>query len=142
MNSFSIESALLILLPLVSAVISSWLTYSFTMKTKKNEAMIRFKEEKYANLVVLLQGFVGNTISADLKRRFLEEQYRAWLYSSDNVVKAINEMIQLLIDERGKQPNPEKGQKIIGNIILEMRKDLLGETNLTSNDFRYTDVFD
>lgn len=33
-------------------------------------------------------------------------------------------------------------QKAIGNIVLAMRKDLLGKTNLTFKIFQYTDVID
>lgn len=134
------KDLLLIFLPIATAILSSYLTYLFAMKSKKTEAMIKFKEEKYSNLVVALQGFIGTTVSADTKRKFFEEQYKSWLYSSDSVVKSINELTQLLIQEKGQAPNPEKGRKIIGSIILEMRKDLIGKTGLTYMDFRYTDV--
>ena len=132
----------LILLPIISAVVGSYLTYYFTSKSKKNEAILKFKEEKYSNLLILLQGFVGKTTSGDTKRKFFEEQYKSWLYCSDGVVKAINEMVQLVIDSRGKEPDAEKGKKAVGNIVLEMRKDLLGKTELTADNFRYTDVIE
>ena len=137
-----IETILLILLPIITAIVSSYLTYYFTIKAKKSEAILKFKEEKYSNLLILLQGFVGKTTSGETKRKFFEEQYKSWLYCSDGVVKAINEMVQLVIDLRGKEPEPEKGKKAVGNIVLEMRKDLLGKTKLTSENFRYTDVID
>ncbi len=137
-----ISTILLILIPIIVALLSSYLTYYFTIKSKKSEAILKFKEEKYSNLLILLQGFVGRTTSGETKRKFFEEQYKSWLYCSDSVVKAINEMVQLVIDSRGKEPEPEKGKKAIGNIVLEMRKDLLGKTKLTSENFRYTDVID
>ena len=137
-----IETILLILLPIITAIISSYLTYYFAIKSKKSEAILKFKEEKYSNLLILLQGFVGKTTSGDTKRKFFEEQYKSWLYCSDGVVKAINDMVQLVIDLKGKDPEPEKGKKAVGSIVLEMRKDLLGKTKLTSEDFRYTDVID
>jgi hypothetical protein len=137
-----IETTLLILIPVVVAVISSYLTYYFAIKSKKNEAILKFKEEKYSNLLILLQGFVGKTTSGEVKKKFFEEQYKSWLYSSDGVVKAINEMVQLVINTRGKEPEQEKGKKAVGNIVLEMRKDLSGKTNLKSEDFRYTDVIE
>ena len=137
-----IETILLILLPIITAIVSSYLTYYFTIKSKKSEAILKFKEEKYSNLLILLQGFVGKTTSGETKRKFFEEQYKSWLYCSDGVVKAINEMVQLVIDLRGKEPEPEKGKKAVGNIVLEIRKDLLGKTKLTSENFRYTDVID
>ena len=137
-----IETILLILFPIITAIVSSYLTYYFTVKSKKSEAILKFKEEKYSNLLILLQGFVGKTASGNTKRKFFEEQYKSWLYCSDGVVKAMNEMVQLVIDSRGKEPDPEKGKKAIGNIVLEMRKDLLGKTGLNSEDFRYTDVIE
>jgi len=39
--------------------------------------------------------------------------------------------------EEGNTPNPNLGRELIGTIILEMRKDVLGKTNLTYMDFRY-----
>jgi len=137
-----IKTILLILIPIITAILGSYLTYYFAIKSKKSEAILKFKEEKYSNLLILLQGFVGKTTSGETKRKFFEEQYKSWLYSSDGVVKAINEMVQLVISSRGKEPDPEKGKRAIGNIVLEMRKDLSGKTNLKSEDFKYTDVIE
>lgn len=136
------KTILLILVPIITAIISSYFTYYFTIKSKKSEAILKFKEEKYSNLLVLLQGFVGRTTSGEIKKIFFEEQYKSWLYCSDGVVKAINEMVQLVISSRSKDPELEKGKKAVGNIVLEMRKDLLGKTKLTFEDFQYTDVIE
>jgi len=137
-----IKTILLILIPIITAILGSYLTYYFAIKSKKSEAILKFKEEKYSNLLILLQGFVGKTTSGETKKKFFEEQYKSWLYSSDGVVKAINEMVQLVISSRGKEPDPEKGKRAVGNIVLEMRKDLSGKTNLKSEDFRYIDVIE
>ncbi len=137
-----IKTILLILIPVMTAVLGSYLTYYFTIKSKKSEAILKFKEEKYSNLLILLQGFVGRTSSGETKRKFFEEQYKSWLYCSDGVVKALNKMVQLVIDSRGEEPDHEKGKKAVGNIVLEMHKDLLGRTELTAEDFRYTDVIE
>lgn len=136
------KDVLLLVLPFISGIVSAWLTYFFAIRTKKNEAILKFKEEKYSNLLVLLKGFVGNTASADLKKKFFDEQYRSWLYSSDSVVVAINKLVELLIRERGKKPKPNEGGEVVGNIILQMRRDLLGKTKLTGDDFHYTDVIE
>ena len=131
-----------IITSVISASLGAWLTYYFGIKSKKTEAMLKFKEEKYAKLLVYLQGFVGNTTSANLKRNFFEEQYRSWLYSSDDVVISMNNLVDLLISERGKSPDPEKGKKVVGDIVINMRKDLLGKTKLNYQDFKYTDVIE
>lgn len=128
------------LLPILTAVIGSYLTYFFASRSKREETILKYKEEKYANLLVLLQGFVGSTSTSETKRKFFEEQYRSWIYSSDEVVKAINEMVRLVIDSKGKDPDPEIGRKVVGNIVLAMRKDLNGKSKLDYTDFRYTDV--
>ncbi len=132
------KDAFLVILPIIAA----YFTYYFAIKSKKNEAMLKFKEEKYANLLILLQGFVGMTTSGEAKRKFFEEQYKSWLYCSDDVVKAINNMVQLVIASKGEKPEIEEGRKAIGSIVLAMRKDLLGKTNLNYNDFQYTDVIE
>ena len=72
-----IITVLLIIIPILTAIISSYLTYYLTVKSKKNDAILRFKEEKYSNLLVLLQGFIGNTVSGSTKMKFFEEQYRS-----------------------------------------------------------------
>ena len=133
---------LLIFLPIIAGLISSYFTYYLTMKSKKIETMLKFKEEKYANLLVLLQGFVGVTVSGVTKRNFFEEQYKSWLYCSDEVVKAINEMVHLLETERGGKPDANKGREVVGSIVLAMRRDLFGKTRLKYDDFRYMDVIE
>lgn len=135
-----LKDALLILLPIIAASISSYLTYYFTIKSKKTEAILKYKEERYANLLVLLRGFMEGSASGDMKESFFEEQYKSWLYCSDDVVKSINNMVRLIIDSRGKKPDIEKGKKAVGNIVLAMRKDLLGKTELGYEDFQYTYV--
>ncbi len=137
------NTLLLIILPVISAVISSYFTtFYFANKLKKNEAIQKFKEEKYSNLILHLQGFIGETANRETKRKFFEEQYKSWLYSSDEVVIAINGLITLAKEEEGKAPNIEKGRQAIGNVILSMRKDLLGTTSLSHRDFEYTDVIE
>jgi len=97
-----------------------YLTYYFTIKSKKNEAILKFKEEKYSNLLILLRGFLGRTTSGETKRRFFEEQYKSWLYCSDRVVKAINKMLQFVIDSRDKEP--EKDKKLLVILFLKCVK--------------------
>lgn len=135
----SIES---VLMTVLAAIIGSYLTYFFTNKSKRIEAITKYKEEKYINLLIKLQGFVGNTANTKTKKEFFEEQYQSWLYCSDEVAKAINVMVQLAIDSKNKAPDAEEGRKAIGEIVLAMRRDLLGKTKLDYTAFRYTDVND
>lgn len=126
----------------VSAFVGSYSAYLFTSRAKRDESILRFKEEKYARLLVKLQGFVGITTNAQLKREFFEEQYQSWLYASDDVVRAINAMVQHVKAGGGKSPDPEAGEKAVGEIALAMRRDLLRHTTLDYKMFQYTDVID
>ena len=128
------------ILPIFTAILGSYLTYYFASRSKREETILKYKEEKYANLLVLLRGFVGSSANAEMKRKFFEEQYKAWIYCSDDVVRAVNAMVKLVIDSKGKDPDPKKGREVVGNIVLAMRKDLNGKTKLNFSDFVYTDV--
>lgn len=130
-----------LLLTITTATMTSILTYHFTNKAKKAEAMMKFREEKYAKLLVLLEGFVGNTVSAETKRAFFKEQHESWLYCSDEVTEAINRMIEIVSTSKGMIVRV-KGEDPVGAIVLAMRKDLLGKTKLSAGDFRYIDVIE
>jgi hypothetical protein len=134
----TVKDVLLIIFPVLSGILGSYLTYFFTIKSKKNETIFKYKEEKYAKLLILLKGFVGTTASSELKKEFFDEQYKSWIYCSDEVVKAINKMVKLASNP---SPDPERGREAIGDIVLAIRKDLLNsKTNLKYTDFIYTDV--
>ena len=62
------KTLLLVLIPIIVAIMSSYLTYFFAIKSRKTEVMLKFKEDKYSNLLVLLKGFVGSTASSELKK--------------------------------------------------------------------------
>lgn len=129
-----------LLLAAATALATSIITYHFTNKAKRAEAMLRFREEKYAKLLVLLEGFVGNTASAETKRAFFKEQHESWLYCSDEATEAINHMIKLVAGTKGMVHI--KDEDPVGAIVLAMRKDLLGKTKLKATDFRYIDVIE
>ena len=111
------------IIPVITMLLGSALTYFFGVKAKQDEAAHKYKEEQYAKLLIKLQGFVGQTANAKTKKEFFEEQYKSWLYCSDEVVEAINEMVYLVLNTRDT-PDPEKGREAIGNIVIAMRKDL------------------
>ncbi len=138
--TFDISILGTLFIALFSAITGGYITFYFSSKSKKDDAIIKFREEKYSNLLILLKGFVGDTANSETKRQFFDEQYRSWIYSSDEVVLAINNLVDLIKENETKDPNVEEGRKAIGNIVLAMRKDLLKKTNLNHKDFIYTNV--
>jgi hypothetical protein len=136
----NVSPYLIAVIPVLSAALGAFLTYLFASRMKRDEAIAHFKEEKYAKLLVKMQGFVGETTSGKLKKEFFEEQYQSWLYASDDVIKAMNHMVGLVIEGKGQAPDKEEGKRAVGNIVLAMRKDLLHKTDLNYSAFQYTDV--
>jgi hypothetical protein len=128
------------LIPVFTLIIGSALTYHYGVKSKKGELALKQKEEQYSKLLVKLQGFVGETANSKTKKEFFEEQYKAWLYCSDEVIEAINHMVSLV--RNGVTPEPLEGRKAVGNIVVAMRKDLYGKTKLEYDAFEYIDVID
>jgi hypothetical protein len=130
-----------LLLPIISAILASYLTYYFAIKTRRAEAKYKSKEEKYLKLLVLLKGFVGRTANAQTKREFFDEYYQSWLYSSDEVIMAIKQML----DTIRKNPSAKSisnGKELVGSVVKAMRKDLHGKTQLTADTFEYIDVIE
>lgn len=132
----SYKDLIIIIGPFLSAIIGGYITYFFAIKQRKNEAILKYKEERYAKLLLLLKGFVGETASGELKKDFFDERYKSWLYCSDEVIIAINKMIECVRNS----PEKNEGNKIIGDIVLAMRKDMIGKTKLTYGDFIFYNV--
>jgi hypothetical protein len=128
------------LIPVFTLIVGSALTYFYGVKSKRTEAALKYKEEQYGKLIVKLQGFVGKTANAATQRDFLVELYKAWLYSSDEVIEAVNNLIVLLKESKGETPDLKNGHKVVGNIVIAMRKDLYGKTKLGYDSFMYIDV--
>lgn len=128
------------LIPVATLLLGSLLTYYFGIRAKRDEAAQKHKEEQYSKLLIKLQGFVGSTANAETKREFFEEQYKSWLYCSDEVIESINSMVALVVNGQGANPDPVEGRKAVGNIVIAMRNDLRGKTKLDYQAFRYIDV--
>ena len=120
----------------LGGIVGAYCTYYFTVKAKRNEAMLKFKEEKYSSLLALLTGFQVETFSFEQQEAFAAEQYKTWLYAPDEVVKAIKRFLDVISISKAPLDQAEVA-KIRGNMILAMRKDLLGDTSLNCEDFTY-----
>ena len=134
------KEILSIVLPVVLGIGSICLTYYFSEQTKKKERAHKFKEDRYIKLIEQLRGLVGFSPpknKGEIMKAFLLEQTTVGLYASDDVIRSTNNFVKLL---DGQQPSQDDVQKAIGNIILSMRKDLLGKTKLNQSDFRIANL--
>jgi hypothetical protein len=132
------KDILLILLPILLALIGSFFTYLLTIRQFQKERVIQFREEKYAKLLNTINAFIGETATPELKRDFFKERQQALLYASDDVIKRIDEFIELV-----RNPSGEDDSKALSRIVLSMRKDLLGNKNkLLENEIIFYTVID
>jgi hypothetical protein len=130
---------------ILSALVGSGVTYWFGVRHLRTETEIKVKVEKYNNLIKYLRGFIGLTISAELKKQFFQEWETSWLYCSDDVFNAIRKMIEYARDKNKQQRYLQNGvgNEILGDIIIAMRKDLLRKkTKLSNKDFVFWDVIE
>lgn len=128
------------LIPVFTLIIGAILTNWYDSKSSKRESALKHKESQYTELIIKLQGFVGLTANAKTKKEFFEERYKSWLYASDEVTQTINKMVELSEKIEEVTPDPEIGRKVIGDIVLAMRKDLNSKTKLKCDSFLYVDV--
>lgn len=136
------KNFLLVLLPIIAGLIGSYLTYYWTIKSKRIEAIQKFKEEKYSNLILHLQGFSGSNATTEKKTAFFQEQYRSWLYASDDVVLAMKDMIDYLLKTQFDSKYQDEQRDKIAEVIVAIRKDMLKNSKLSKKDFRFTTVID
>jgi len=98
------------------------------------------KEERYRELLRTLTGFYADTGDPEVRRQFLEEYKRCWLYCGDDVIKAANFAMEGLV-ENTPLHNDERLRRI-GLLVIAIRRDLLRRTltrrtTLTPADFSH-----
>jgi PAS domain-containing protein len=119
MNEFLSADFLKFFVPLVGAVIA-WVLNERRRRTW--EEYLR-KEERYRELLRTLTGFYDHAADSDVRCQFLEEYKRCWLYCSDDVIRAANSAMEVMV-EGTTVPMGERRERI-GEFVLAIRRDLL-----------------
>ena len=136
MSEFWSADFLKFFVPLLGAV-AAW--FINERRRRAWEEYLR-KEERYRELLRTLPGFYTYAGDPEIRRQFLEEYKRCFLYCDDEVIKAANLALEGLVE--GTQiPNNERLQRI-GELVLAIRRDLqrrtlTSKTALTHKDFRH-----
>jgi len=125
----------------LAAVLSAFIAimgYAFQAwlaQKKEHETMRRRgKEKRYIKMLKALHGFYESTNKDDLKQKFIEEYRISWLYASDDVIKSIDNFFDM-IKVGAENVSQEEKKKALGQIVINMRKDLRIETKLRPSDF-------
>ena len=134
MHEFLTPDFLKFFLPLVGAVLAWFLN---ERRRRAWEEYLR-KEERYRELLRTLTGFYSFADDTDVRRQFLEEYKRCWLYCNDEVIRAANLAMEGMV-EGTSLPNDERLERI-GKLVIAIRRDLLRRTltqrtELTPKDY-------
>jgi len=93
----------------------------------------KHKERRYESMVQALESFYTDS-SGENRGRFLAESELAWLYCGDDVIRATNRFLDAV--EVGAQPSTDN-ERLVGQLMVEIRRDFLGKTRLTAGDFKH-----
>ena len=117
-------------LPLIGAVIA-WF-----MNERRRRAWEEYlrKEERYRELLRNLSGFYAHSGSAEVRRQFIEEYKRCWLYCSDEVIRAANAAMDVM--KEGTTAPMDQRWTILGEFVLAIRRDLLHRTFTRKTELR------
>ncbi len=120
-------------LPLAGAVIA----WFFNERRRRSWEEYLRKEERYRELLRTLVGFYDHSASAETRREFLEEYKRCWLYCSDDVIRAANCAMDVMVE--GTTVPMEQRRLRIGEFVLAIRRDLLRRTLTRGTDLKAED---
>jgi Pyruvate/2-oxoacid:ferredoxin oxidoreductase delta subunit len=133
------------LIPIVVAclaIFGSVLTFVLNERTKRRDEIYKRKEERYKILIESLKGFYSNNQDAAKKDAFISQVNLCWLYCPDVVVTKAYKFLKMLDVSRDRNYSDEEKETAIGDLILEIRKDLIHnepieETVLKASDFKH-----
>ena len=115
------NSLLAIVLPIAFAVLISLGGYLFEKDRERKARIHERKEELYKNLVLSLRGFFIESTDTALKQEFVDETRLARLYASDEAIKSLNNVLDIMM----KTEEAIKGET--GKDYQEVAHNLFGE---------------
>lgn len=105
---------------------------------KKKDAYAEFLNNFTETAVTIMHDKEIDQITSDRQRMHVRDQLL--LYASDDVIKAYDNWIKYTDENpEGHGDNTEVG--LFGNLLLEIRRDVLGKTKLTVEDINNLNPF-
>lgn len=91
------------------------------------------KENRYRGMLTAMRAFYVSSKDNQLKQKFIDELNQAYLYASDDVLRAANKFLEAI--KTKPQPSTEEEKKLaLANLVLMMRRDLR-KTKLSASEF-------
>lgn len=122
-----------------------WSVYTWSQNQALQRAQSEYqrKEQLYREMLKSVAVFYkGVSVPGQAgAAAFLEEYRLAWLYASDDVIRALNSFLGTQDANRTPEEKDRLGQKALAELVLAVRKDLFNTakrpTNLTEAEFRH-----
>lgn len=91
------------------------------------------REDRYRGMLTAIQGFYVSSQNRELRQKFVDELYQAYLYAPDDVMRAANNFLDTV--KTKPEPSTEEEKKsALANLVLEMRRDMR-KTKLAASEF-------
>lgn len=127
-------------LVVLATVIPSITVWYLNEASKRTEEDFRRKEDRYTALIESFPGFMTGAEDRTKQDEFMRQLRLCWLYCPDEVIKKGQEFLIKSLAEHKEQFTPEERTMVLRELMLVIRKDLIGrrrvkETNLRPGDY-------
>ncbi len=118
----------------VTALGAVFIWFLNQLSKRKWEAHIR-REKRYKRFLDSIDGFYENSQCSKSKNEFIRQLRLAWLYCPDSIIRQANQFLES-VEKREKKSTHDEKETALANLVLEMRRDMVGKTDLNTTDFK------
>lgn len=117
---------------LLGGIIGYGVKYFFDKRSESETRIYNDKREHYRNLILCIKN-LSEKKSDNIELFYFEYSF-LWLYASDDVIEAANEVLHKI----KKSDVPVIiGQDVLGSLLVKMRQDIGMRSKLKAPDFIY-----
>ncbi|WP_140160573.1 hypothetical protein [Algoriphagus antarcticus] len=133
-----------IIVPIFSLIIGAYYQKQRDRLLLEQETFFQKKRDNYFKVIEPIISMISNSknsqeqgkvVSKILSNEYRKEVLSLSLYGNDEVVKAFNDMFQLIYDKEKYNENVSLLIPFLGKVLLEMRKEL-GNKNTKIDEFQ------
>ena len=121
----------------IFGILISMIIWTANEYLKRKESKRKITEERYLNLIGSIRGFMRRD-EDDLKKidEFYNQVNLSYIYCSDKVINECYDFIDTMYFNPDNPPAQTNHERVIGNLLLTMRRDLGVKTSLSETKYR------
>lgn len=104
-------------------ILGSSFVWLFNEKKKRIQKLVTEKELRYQKLISSIRSFGHGSSNEENANSFILELQLCWMYCPDSVIRKGNNFLESM--KNGNDRTQDEKDKLKGEFILEMRKDLM-----------------